>query len=161
MNVAHILLGRPWLYDLDVTSFGKSNTYTFLFNGKKIVLTPSLHKSQTNNQKNGSVTDKENEKSLNFVSKSHVIGPIEHVDSFVHHLLKMCEKICRQIVFSDETYISTTDLHERMKEFSVADKVMVFALSSLPDIENLHARCIGPYRVLRKIGSNAYVLDIP
>ena len=39
MDAAHILLGRPWLYDLDVTSFGKSNTNTFLFNGKKIVLT--------------------------------------------------------------------------------------------------------------------------
>ena len=76
MDVVHILLGRPWLYHLDVTSFGKSNTYTSLFNGKKIVLTPSPHKSQTNNQKNGSVTDKKNKKSLNFVSKSHVIGPM-------------------------------------------------------------------------------------
>ena len=79
------------------------------------MLTPSPHKSQTNNQKNKSITDKKNKKSLNFVSKSHVIGSIEHVDSFAHHLLKMREKISTQIVFSDETYKSTADLHERIQ----------------------------------------------
>ncbi|XP_057962248.1 uncharacterized protein LOC131153809 [Malania oleifera] len=38
MDVAHILLGRPWLYDLDVSHNGRANTYTFRCNGKKIVL---------------------------------------------------------------------------------------------------------------------------
>jgi len=28
---AHILLSRPWLYDLDVTSLDRSNTYEFKF----------------------------------------------------------------------------------------------------------------------------------
>jgi len=67
-TLAHILLGRLWLYDLDVTSFEKSNTYTFLFNGKEIVLTPSPHKSQTNNQKNRSITDKK--------TRNHSILPV-------------------------------------------------------------------------------------
>ena len=35
MDVAHILLGWPWLYDLDVTNFGRSNTYGFKINGKR------------------------------------------------------------------------------------------------------------------------------
>ena len=35
MNGAHILLGRPWLYDLPVTSFGKSNTYEFKIMGRE------------------------------------------------------------------------------------------------------------------------------
>jgi len=35
INTAHILLGRSWLYDLDVTSLGKSKTYEFKFNEKK------------------------------------------------------------------------------------------------------------------------------
>ena len=39
IDVAHILLGRSCLYDLDVTSLGRSNTYKFKFNGKKIVKT--------------------------------------------------------------------------------------------------------------------------
>ena len=38
IDAAHILLGRPWLYDLNVTSLGRSNTYEFKFNGKKTVL---------------------------------------------------------------------------------------------------------------------------
>ena len=31
-------MGRLWWYDLDVISLGRSNTYEFKFNGKKIVL---------------------------------------------------------------------------------------------------------------------------
>jgi len=34
MDVAHILLGRPWLCDLDVTSCYKLNTYAFIYNGQ-------------------------------------------------------------------------------------------------------------------------------
>ena len=29
MDVAHVLLGRPWLYDLNATNFGKDNIYSF------------------------------------------------------------------------------------------------------------------------------------
>ncbi|PON69180.1 3'5'-cyclic nucleotide phosphodiesterase, conserved site [Trema orientale] len=36
MDVAHILLGRPWFYDHDVQHCGKENTYTFL-HGKKTI----------------------------------------------------------------------------------------------------------------------------
>lgn len=31
MDVTHILLGRPWLYDLDVTNHGRENTYVFKY----------------------------------------------------------------------------------------------------------------------------------
>ena len=40
MDVGHIILGRPWLYDLDVILHGRSNSCSFLFEGKKIVLNP-------------------------------------------------------------------------------------------------------------------------
>ncbi|XP_022841848.1 uncharacterized protein LOC111365525 [Olea europaea var. sylvestris] len=39
MDVRHIILGRPWLFDLDVTIYGRSNC-SFVFNGKKIHLNP-------------------------------------------------------------------------------------------------------------------------
>ena len=40
MDVGHIILVKPWLYDLDVTLHGRSNSCSFLFEGKKIVLNP-------------------------------------------------------------------------------------------------------------------------
>jgi hypothetical protein len=36
MNVGHIILGRSWLYNLDVTIFGRSNSCSFIFHGKQI-----------------------------------------------------------------------------------------------------------------------------
>ena len=44
MDVAHVLLGRPWLYDLNVTNFGKDNIYSFKYKGKNIILRPSKPK---------------------------------------------------------------------------------------------------------------------
>ncbi|XP_022887753.1 uncharacterized protein LOC111403469 [Olea europaea var. sylvestris] len=40
MDVGHIILGRSWLFDLDVTIYGRSNSCSFVFNGKKIHLNP-------------------------------------------------------------------------------------------------------------------------
>ncbi|XP_022852355.1 uncharacterized protein LOC111373989 [Olea europaea var. sylvestris] len=41
MDVAHILLGRAWLYDRDVRHFGRDNTYEFLHDGKTILFLPA------------------------------------------------------------------------------------------------------------------------
>ena len=40
MDVGHIILDKPWLYDLDVTFHGRSNSCSFVFEGKKIKITP-------------------------------------------------------------------------------------------------------------------------
>jgi hypothetical protein len=40
MTVCHMLLGRPWLYDRRVSYNGYTNTYSFQFKGKKLVLVP-------------------------------------------------------------------------------------------------------------------------
>ena len=44
MDVAHVLLGRPWLYDLNVNNFGKDNIYYFKYKGKNIILRPAKPK---------------------------------------------------------------------------------------------------------------------
>ncbi|GKD60374.1 putative reverse transcriptase domain-containing protein [Tanacetum coccineum] len=41
MNACHLLLGRPWEYDRDITHNGRTNTYSFLFGGVKITLMPN------------------------------------------------------------------------------------------------------------------------
>ena len=40
MDVGHIFLGRPWVYDLDVTLYGRSNSCSFMHNGQRIKLNP-------------------------------------------------------------------------------------------------------------------------
>ena len=40
MDVGQIIVGRPWLYDNDVTIHSRSNMYRFEHEGKKIKLTP-------------------------------------------------------------------------------------------------------------------------
>ena len=44
IDVSHVLLGRPWLYDLNVTNFGKDNIYSFKYKGKNIILRPAKPK---------------------------------------------------------------------------------------------------------------------
>ncbi|CAM8940314.1 unnamed protein product [Rhodiola kirilowii] len=40
-DVCHLLLGRPWQFDRYVVHDDRTNTYSFLFRGKKIMLVPS------------------------------------------------------------------------------------------------------------------------
>jgi hypothetical protein len=42
MSVCHLLLGRPWQFDLDATHSGRSNTYSFLHKGMSHVLKPMM-----------------------------------------------------------------------------------------------------------------------
>ena len=44
IDVAHVLLGRHWLYDFNVTNFGKDNIYSFKYRGKTIILRPAKPK---------------------------------------------------------------------------------------------------------------------
>lgn len=41
MDVCHILLGRPWQYDLQAIHRGRENTYEFTWMGQKVKLLPS------------------------------------------------------------------------------------------------------------------------
>jgi len=43
MVVGHIILGKPWLYDLDVTIYGRSNFFSFVHDEKKVKLAPMRH----------------------------------------------------------------------------------------------------------------------
>ena len=40
MDVGHIILGQTWLYDLDVTLYGRLNSCSFMHNGQRIKLNP-------------------------------------------------------------------------------------------------------------------------
>jgi len=41
MDVGHIISGRPWLFDLDATIYGRTNQCSFIHNGKRVKIMPS------------------------------------------------------------------------------------------------------------------------
>ena len=55
-------------------------------------------------------------------------------------------------------------MHRRSKEFNVGDYVMVHIRPErIPKMfsKKLYVRAMGPYSIIRKMGSNAYLLDLP
>ena len=55
-------------------------------------------------------------------------------------------------------------MNHRYKEFNVGEYVMVHICPErIPKMfsKKLYARAIGPYSIIRKLGSNAYLLDLP
>nr|GEV23537.1 hypothetical protein [Tanacetum cinerariifolium] len=48
MDAYHVLLGRPWLFDLRVMHDGYQNTYSFNHNDRRIVLTPMSPSTPSN-----------------------------------------------------------------------------------------------------------------
>jgi hypothetical protein len=57
MDIGHVILGRSWLYDLDVTIFERSNSCSFTFQGKKIQLIGLPLRSNDNSQKKNKVKE--------------------------------------------------------------------------------------------------------
>ena len=41
MQIDSVILGRPWMYDVDLTSYGHSNQCCFIHKGKRIQLYPT------------------------------------------------------------------------------------------------------------------------
>jgi len=51
MDVGHIILGRPWLFDLDVTIYRCTNYCSFVHSDKKVKLIPIQPKPPTPEKK--------------------------------------------------------------------------------------------------------------
>ena len=61
-------------------------------------------------------------------------------------------------------YKASADLHRRLRSFNVGDYVMVrMRPERFPPgtVKKLHARSAGPFKIIKKINSNAYVVDLP
>ncbi|KAI0495171.1 hypothetical protein KFK09_025321 [Dendrobium nobile] len=52
MDVSHLILGRPWQYDMSATHDCRSNTYTFSWKGKTLRLLPGQGDSELNTHNN-------------------------------------------------------------------------------------------------------------
>uniref|UniRef100_A0A5B7BML6 RNA-directed DNA polymerase n=1 Tax=Davidia involucrata TaxID=16924 RepID=A0A5B7BML6_DAVIN len=90
--------------------------------------------------------------------------PSASADSFAQHIHELHADIRRKIALSNETYKLAANVHRRKLEFNEGDYVMVRVRPERyprNSFKKLHARAIGPFRILRKLGPNAYLIDLP
>ena len=153
MDVAHVILGRPWLYDLNVTNFAKDNTYSFKYKGKNIILRhvkPKYYNgkrdiSKLHEQNLHILKYKKFERDgiesgmcLTLVTKevpsdSLIVNvPLlphmrvsEPAENFAKHIHDLHFEIRRKISLSNAEYKLAVDVHHRYKEFNVGEYVMV------------------------------------
>ena len=88
----------------------------------------------------------------------------ESVESFAQHVRKMHEEISKKIQLSNEEYKHMADSHKRIKEFNEGDFMIIkLRLERFPfgTMKKLHAQRAGPFKIIKKIGPNAYVLELP
>ena len=88
----------------------------------------------------------------------------EHVENFAKHIHDLHVEIRRKISLSNEEYKLAADVHRRSKEFDVGEYVMVRIRPEkiLKMFSNkLYTKAVGPYSIIRKLRSNAYILDLP
>ena len=88
----------------------------------------------------------------------------EPTENFAKQIHNLHAEIRRKIFLSNEEYKLATDVHHRYKEFNVGEYVMVrIRPERIPKTfsKKLYARAKGPYSIIRKLGSNAYLLDLP
>ena len=87
------------------------------------------------------------------------------IENFSKHIHDLHAKIRRKITLSNKEYKLAADVHRISKEFNVGDYVMVcICPERIPKMlsKKLYVRAIGPYSsIIRKMGSNAYLLDLP
>ncbi|KAI9175130.1 hypothetical protein LWI28_027810 [Acer negundo] len=87
----------------------------------------------------------------------------EFAIDFATHMHDLHTEVRRQIALSNDNYKLTDDVHRRPLEFGEDDFVMVHicpARFPQHSVKKLHALTIGPFRVLKRLGSNAYLLDL-
>nr|XP_027107408.1 uncharacterized protein LOC113727444 [Coffea arabica] len=90
--------------------------------------------------------------------------PSAEAEAFSKHILDIRDEVRCQIAISNEWYKTHADFKKKFAEFEEGDEVMVHIRPErYPKgvYKKLHSRSAGPFKVLKKISSNAYVLELP
>ena len=88
----------------------------------------------------------------------------EPTKNFAKHIHDLHVEIRQKISLSNENYKLVVDVHRRYEEFNIGEYVMVrIHPKRIPKTfsKKLYTRVMGPYYIIRKLRSNAYLLDLP
>ena len=88
----------------------------------------------------------------------------ESIEAFAQHIHDLHNEICKKIHVSNSQYKIHADTHQRHAKFQVEDYVMIrIQLERFPSrtVKKLQARSAGPFKILKRMGPNAYVIDLP
>jgi hypothetical protein len=113
MDACSLLLGRPWEFDTDAIHHGRSNKYTFMHKGKKIVLLPMTpteivhfeHEKKTNAKQKG-VLNSENQQPIKLKTPT-LLATKSDLDE-LHASVGLCYAlVCKNAFYSiDDTSIA-------------------------------------------------------
>ena len=85
-------------------------------------------------------------------------------ESYAQHIQNLHKEISKKIQMSNEAYRHMANSRQRSKEFNEGDSVMIrLRPERFPPgtMKKLHARGAGPFKIIKKVGPNAYVLELP
>ena len=103
-------------------------------------------------------------KPLDLVPVDPHIRASEDGVAFAQHVSELHKYIHDRITRQNAAYKQSADSHHRHQSFEVGDQGMVQLRPerySPSTATKLHVRSTGPFRVLSRVGENAYVVDIP
>ena len=83
--------------------------------------------------------------------------------SFAEHIRSLHKEISDKINLSNQVYKYLAYFYRRVKEFNEGDYVMIRIRPerfSSGTVQKLNARGVGPFKILKRVGSNVYVIDL-
>jgi hypothetical protein len=103
-------------------------------------------------------------KPLDLLPMSPHVRVSEFAEAFAQHLHDLHHEIRNKIQASNFQYKIHADTRRRHMEFQVGDYVMIrIRLERFPSrsVKKLQARSAGPFKILKRVGPNAYLLVLP